>query len=106
MDMDTPSIARMIYRVLRDTQDSARAMSRGELSELCGCSVREVRAALGDLRRDGVLVVADEQGGYRLATSTAEVEAYTARLKRRVQALREICDAMDQAAACLWGQRS
>jgi len=86
---------------------SGVALSRDTLCNRVGCSDRVLRAAVVELRRQGHLVIADGSGGYRLARNADEVAAYTASLKSRVRALREIIDVMEGAAEqrfCQLGQ--
>lgn len=78
---------------------SGQAFSRRSLCSRLGCDDRALRLAIVELREHGHLIIAEETGGYRLAQSAGEVLEYTASLKSRIRALRQVVDAMEAAAA-------
>jgi len=92
-------IAPQALRLLRDWQPSGQPLSRAQLARWLGCSDRVLRAAMALLRQDGHLVIADDQGGYRLATNGAEVRRYTATLRSRIEELWAVVRAMESEAA-------
>jgi len=77
---------------------NGRALSREELCRKLGCDDRTLRIAVRELRCEGYLIVADPGGGYRFAHKGGEVYGYTSSLKSRIQALREVTEAMEAAA--------
>lgn len=75
-----------------------RPLSREELCRALGCDDRILRKAVRKLRCEGYMIVADPEGGYRFAHDGGEVYGYTSSLKSRIQALREVTEAMEEAA--------
>lgn len=73
--------------------------SRATLAYVCATSDRDMRKAVAELREQGHLIVADENGGYRLATSAEDVRRYTASLRSRIVALARVVRAMESEAA-------
>jgi biotin operon repressor len=78
-------------------------VTRAALCALTGCSEREVRAAVAELRRHGHLVISTDDGGYRMARSVEEVRAYTQTLIWRLWRLWETVAAMESSAAKHFG---
>jgi len=76
-----------------------RKFSRGSLAYRFVTSDRDMRKAVAELRLQGHLIVADENGGYRLATSAEDVRRYTASLRSRIVALARVVRAMESEAA-------
>lgn len=97
------AIKSLVLAVLQEFRRSGYSLSRQDLCARVGTSDRVLRAAVAELRRDGHLVVAEETGGYQLARSWDEVERYTASLRSRITALREIVDAMERGATQQFG---
>lgn len=95
-------VALEILVALQQWQEGFGSLARADLCGLTGCSDREVRQAVAELRRNGHLVV-PAQGGYRLAESADEVTTYTATLRERVHALATVINAMEAAASSKWG---
>lgn len=75
----------------------ARTVSRIELSALAGCSERDVRTAISELRRQGWLVVGDA-AGYRIAQNVEEVHQVVRALTSQIKSLQEVVEAMQMAA--------
>jgi len=75
-----------------------RSVSRIELSVLVGCSERDVRTAISELRRQGWLVVGDV-AGYRIAQNVEEVHQVVRALTSQIRSLQEVVDAMQMAAS-------
>lgn len=98
--------APIVLQVFERWKGSSNTLSRQDLMGLTGLSDRVIRAAIGELRRQGYLIIADEGGGYRFARSAGEVLTYTASLKSRVDALREVVKAMETAAKDQFGEGS
>jgi biotin operon repressor len=98
--------APVVLEVFKRWRKSRNALSRQDLVGMTGLSDRLIRSAIAELRRQGYLIIADENGGYRFARSVDEVLAYTASLKSRVDALREVVTAMESAAEDQFGSGS
>jgi DNA-binding GntR family transcriptional regulator len=92
-------IAPRALRILEAWRGSGQPLARDELARRLGCSDRVLRAAMALLRMDGHLVIAEDEGGYRLAKSIDEVGRYVASLKSRVENLRLVIRAMEAEAA-------
>lgn len=103
-------IAPQLLELFEDWYGAQAALKRRHLCQTLECSDSVLRAAIGLLRRQGHLVIADpEAGGYRLAQSVDEVEQYIDTLTRQVEALQEIITAMEAALAMRevpWEQHS
>lgn len=95
---DVDEIKLDLLNLLRLWQTSRTPLSRRALCQRLECQDRVLRRAVEELRRKGYLVIADEGGGYRLALSLDEVMGYTATLKSRIRALRQIVDRMETTA--------
>lgn len=75
------------------------ALSREDLCRRLGCDDRILREAVRELRCRGHLIVADPAtGGYRFAEEGQEAYQYIGSLTSRIQALREVVDAMKAQA--------
>ena len=74
-----------------------RSVSRIELSVLAGCSERDVRTAISELRRQGWLVVGDAEG-YWIAQNADEVHQVLRALECRIESLQEVIAAMRAAS--------
>lgn len=106
MEERCSSVAVEVLAALKEWQESFHALGRGDLCALVGCSDREVRAAVAELRRHGHLVVVADGGGYRIAQSVEELHVFTAVMRRRIQALVEAIEAMEETAARRFGDGS
>jgi DNA-binding GntR family transcriptional regulator len=95
--------AELVLQVLRDWRGHKYVPSREDLSARCHVDDRVLRAAIAELRRQGYLIVADEEGGYRFATGWNDVERFLASMKSRIVALREVVTAMETRAAAEFG---
>jgi len=91
-------VAPVVLEQLRTWRASGQALSRRALAHRCECSDRVLRFAVAELRRQGHLIIAEDAGGYRLAQTPEDVEAYVNTLKSRCQALREIIDRMQASS--------
>lgn len=92
-------IAPQALRILQEWQHSKTPLSRKMLAHRLRCSDRVLRAAMAVLRKQGHLVIAEDDGGYRLAGSADEVDAYVGTLRSRIGELRQVVNAMEAAAA-------
>lgn len=93
------ALAPQVLEVLQDWKRSGQALSRYSLAARFKTNERIIRQAMLELQLRGHGVIADTDGGYRLARSADEILAYTATLKSRIGALREKVDALDRVAA-------
>jgi len=85
--------------ILKTIQTSPQhTFSRNVLAYLSGTPDRRMRQAVAALREQGHLIVADEDGGYRLAKDANDVQRYTASLRSRIKALSKVIKAMETAA--------
>ncbi len=75
-----------------------RTMCRTELAALAGCSERDVRTAISELRRAGWLIVGDA-AGYRIAQNVEEVHQVVRALTSQIRSLQEVVEAMQVAAS-------
>jgi len=91
-------IASQALRHLELWRGRRKALTRDELCRMIGCDDRNLRNALRELRVQGYLIVAEADGGYRFALEGGEVYGYTSSLKSRIQALREVAEAMEASA--------
>jgi len=91
-------VAPEALRILQEWRASGQPISRSALAHRLECSDRVLRAAMALLRTQGHLVIADDDGGYRLARSPEDVERYVATLKSRVAELSLVIRAMEQEA--------
>lgn len=103
MDRFTAEVSAALLGVLEKRRGAGdgRVLSRLALAQLCGCTERELRLAVRELRRGGQPVVA-ERGGFRLAVDLDEVLAYTATLRRQAEATMELVARVEGAARGLW----
>jgi biotin operon repressor len=90
--------------IFEEWRGSRRFLSRKDLCHKLDCGDRELRMAVRELRCHGHLIVADPTGGYRFARCGEEVYVYTASLKSRIQALREVTEAMENQARRRFGE--
>ena len=97
------SVARAILENLERWQEGFWSLARVDLCRLTGCSAREVRAGVAELRRQGYLIVTAPGGGYRIAKSEAEVTEFTAALQQRIRSLTAVIEAMEAKAAEQFG---
>ena len=97
-------LADRALQVFKRWQGSRHALSREDLCQMFDCDDRVLREAVRELRIRGYLIVADKAGGYRFARHGQEVYGYTASLKSRIQALREVTTAMETAARQKFGE--
>ena len=103
-DTRAEALAERALPVFEQFRGSSVALSRESLCKRLDCQDRLLRDAVRELRCQGHLIVADEAGGYRFAKSGEEVYGYTASLKSRIQALREVTEAMEAAAQQKFGE--
>jgi len=96
-------VAPAVLEVLQGWRGSSYVMSRQTLCHRLGCSDRVLRAAIVELRKQGHLIIADEDGGYRFARSVDEVLGYTGSLKSRIGSLWEVIRLMEAAAERQFG---
>ena len=96
-DNEVLTISKAVLSIFKPEQD--RTFARSSLAYLCGASDRDMRKAVAALRTQGHLIVADEGGGYRLATSAEDVRRYTESLRSRIVALARVVRAMENEAA-------
>jgi len=82
--------------ILEDWYGSQVALARSELRSRLDCNNSVLSSAVRMLRLDGHLVIG-ENGGYRLAHSIDEVEAYITSLRENAETLQELIAAMEQA---------
>jgi biotin operon repressor len=87
--------AEPLLAILEDWVGSGVALSRGELCSRLECTDSVLRSAIAHLRRQGHLIVAINDGGYRLAQSVEEAREYLERLAMQVSALQETIEAME-----------
>lgn len=92
-------LAPQVLAVLKEWQRSGQALSRYALAARFKTNERIIRQTMLELQLRGHGVIADADGGYRLARNAEEILAYTATLKSRIAALREKTDALDRVAA-------
>jgi len=97
-------IASRVLTALTTWQGSFYALTKSDLCGLVGCSERELRAAVGTLRRNGHLVVVAPGGGYRLAESIEEVDGFISAMRERIAALQTVVEAMESSAAQAFGR--
>jgi DNA-binding IscR family transcriptional regulator len=95
------TISRSIGKFFNEHPDDK--VSRRTLAALNFTADRTMRQAVSELRAQGHLIVADEGGGYRLATSSQDVRRYTASLRSRIIALAKVVKAMETAAVKQFG---
>jgi len=74
-------------------------VERGELVQALHSNDRLVREAISDLRRQGYLIIGDENGGYRLARNYEDVFRFVGTITREARVLDEVASAMLMAAA-------
>lgn len=79
-----------------------RAVGRAELMALTGCSSREVRMAISELRRGSWLIVGDG-AGYRFARNAEEVKRMISDLERQERTLQEVRQALTEAVRLRFG---
>lgn len=91
--------APQVLALLEEFRHKTYILTRADMTGRLGITDRVLRAAVAELRKQGHLVVADENGGYRFAVSWNDVNRYTASLKSRIAALREIVAEMETTAA-------
>lgn len=84
--------------IFKRYRGSSVALTREALCNALDCDDRVLREAIRWLRCEGYLIVAEPGGGYRFAREGEEVYGYTSSLKSRIQALREVTEAMEAAA--------
>jgi len=96
-------IATRVLTHLELWRNTRRALTREELCNALDCDDRALRIALRELRCEGHLIVAEADGGYRFAQAGEEVYGFTATLKSRIKALREVTEAMEDAAQRQYG---
>lgn len=87
-----------VLEYIQTAQAEGRVPSRDELVLRLQLSDRLIRQAVAELRNQGYLLVADEGGGYRFASSYADVMRYTASLKSRIESLRDVIRRMELEA--------
>lgn len=104
VDEQSGGLAEKALDVFAKFRGSSVTLSRQYLCHELNCEDRQLRKAIRELRCEGWLIVADESGGYRFARSPEEVFGYTASLKSRIRALREVVDAMEGEARKVWGE--
>jgi len=97
------AIAPLALHVLSNWRGKGYPLSRTDLAARCNCDDRTLRAAIAELRRQGYLIVADKDGGYRFASSWADVERFLSEMKSRITAIREIVESMERTAAQEFG---
>lgn len=66
---------------------AGRVFSRSELCKMVGCTDSVMRTAIGVLQERGHLVVSVNGGGYRLAQSLEEAQAYIQSIDVQIAAL-------------------
>jgi len=101
---DTAALADRALPLFERYRGSGVALTRQSLCNVLNCHDRLLRDAVRELRCRGHLIVAVESGGYRFAQEPGEVYGYTASLKSRIQALREVTEAMEAAAEDAFGE--
>ena len=99
--MDNTSVVQSL--ALAFSGEHTGTYSRSYLANSCATSDRDMREALAELRAQGRLIVADVEGGYRLATSAEDVRRYTGSLRSRIVALAKIVRAMEAEAIRQFG---
>jgi biotin operon repressor len=92
-------VAGEALRLLQEFRASGVPLSRKMLVKRLGCTDRALRLAIAQLRLQGHLVIADDDGGYRLARNRAEVEGFVGSLKSRIGELQRAVNAMEREAA-------
>jgi biotin operon repressor len=97
-------IADRALEIFKEWRGSRCSLSREDLCHKLDCGDRELRIAVRELRCQGHLIVADPAGGYRFARCGEEVYGYTSSLKSRIQALREVTEAMESQARRRFGE--
>jgi DNA-binding GntR family transcriptional regulator len=103
-DDELQALANAALQIFEEWRGSRRALSRKDLCHRLGCDDRILRQAVRELRCQGHLIVADPNGGYRFAQCGEEVFGYTSSLKSRIQALREVTEAMEAQARQRFGE--
>lgn len=96
MDERAADVAAQVLYVIKSWPQ--RVIFSEELAKQVGTSDRIARAAVALLRERGELIVADAGGGYRLAQGYEDVLQFTASLKSRIEALRQVVTQMETAA--------
>lgn len=95
---DCTAIAQLILGELKF--NDPRHVSGDELKLCAQVNDRQIRAAISELRRHGQLIVGN-WNGYYLARSPEEVYATVGELRRQVQNILAVADAMMEAAKSL-----
>lgn len=109
--MSTPSLERAVLRVLtfhvgRDRAVGSAALLTAVRMHGFHASERQVRDAVKQLRRSGVLIgsAAGEGGGYYILTSQQEFDSFTAvEFQAQISDMLETLQAMRDAARREWG---
>lgn len=102
-------LPRVVLQVLQHHRGAASAVSKAELtanvSRIIGASERQIRLAIEELRRQGVLVCAmSSAGGYFIADNRQEVDAFLAEYLARVREISQTAHAMSDAAVREFGE--
>lgn len=100
-DFEDLTIKQIILKLFTSAPDLTR--SRRSLSVRCGVNDREMRRAVAQLRKEGHLIVADKNGGYRKATSAEDVRRFTASLRSRIIDEAQTIRAMEAEAVKQFG---
>lgn len=100
-DEEILTTSQALLKVIETAPD--RPLSRRFLARIAGTTDRKMRQAVASLREQGHLIVADEAGGYRLATDARDVQRYTASLRSRISALSTVIKAMETTAQQQFG---
>lgn len=98
-------LANRALQVFEQWKGSRQALSRRNLCKMLDCDDRVLREAVRELRVRGYLIVADPTGGYRFARHGEEVYEYVSTLTSRIRSLREVTEAMNEAAQRQFGPR-
>lgn len=81
----------------------ARSIGQAELAGWAGCTNRQVRAAIADLRRQGWLIMGNGSG-YYFARNIDEVHRFLARIADQICQLEDLRAALYQAARVRFDQ--
>lgn len=102
MEDDDLTISEVLL-LLFESAPEGYPIPRTRLAYRCGVPDDVMRHAVAKLRVQGHLIVADADGGYRLATSSPDVLRYTASLRSRIIKLARVVRAMESEAARQFG---
>lgn len=88
-DFTTPAAERQSFRVADLLHPGAEnAVHRRDLMVLSGCTDRELRRLIETERRQGIPILSDNQRGYWLSDSPAEIKRFSRSMKRRAAEIR------------------